>query len=97
MYGLLIQIRRAAISIPSNISEGSARKSKKEFNQYLYVALASSVELETLILIAKNVDYFDNETYNVLTTRLIEITKMLSGLISAVNRDKLFVKFYGNN
>lgn len=88
IYGLISQIRRSAVSIPTDISEGSARKGKKEFNHFLYVALASWVELETLILIAINVDYIDDENYNIITSRLLEITKMLSGLINAVKREE---------
>ena len=53
IYGLTVQMRRSAVSIPSNISEGAARSSKKEFIQFLYISLGSLAELETQILIAE--------------------------------------------
>ena len=59
-YGLTSQIRRAAVSIPSNISEGAARNSKKEFIQFLYISLSSIAELETQIIIANKLNYIDD-------------------------------------
>jgi four helix bundle protein len=60
-YGLTSQIRRASISIPSNIAEGAARKGNKEYLQYLYVSLGSLSELETQILISKRLKYIESE------------------------------------
>jgi len=60
IYGLTNQMRRAAVSIPSNISEGAARSSKKEFIQFLYIALGSLAELETQAIISEKLDYFKN-------------------------------------
>ena len=57
LYGLTSQIRRAAISYPSNIAEGAARFSKREFIQYLYISLGSLSEVETQIIIAKKLQY----------------------------------------
>ena len=57
IYGLTLQIRRSATSIPSNIAEGAARNTKKEFLQFLYIALGSLSELETQLIIAKELDY----------------------------------------
>ena len=54
LYGLVSQIRRAAVSIPSNITEGAVRKSKVEFRQFLYIALSSAAEIETQLIISKN-------------------------------------------
>jgi len=60
VYGLTNQIRRAAVSVPSNIAEGAARSSKKEFIQFLYIALGSLSELETQIIIANRLEYLNN-------------------------------------
>ena len=57
IYGLTAQIRRSATSIPSNIAEGAARQGEKEFARFLYIALGSCAELETQLLIARNLGY----------------------------------------
>jgi len=61
IYGLTNQMRRSAVSIPSNISEGAARNSNKEFIQFLYISLGSLSELETQCIISKKLRYFDDE------------------------------------
>lgn len=58
--GIISQMRRAAVSIPSNIAEDAARLSKKKFNQFLSIALGSASELETQIIISKNLNYLNN-------------------------------------
>lgn len=78
-YGLALQMRRAAISIPSNIAEGAARNSKKEFIQFLYFALGSSAELETQIIISGRLNYSDR--LDGLMEDLKFIQKMIYGLI----------------
>lgn len=80
-YGLSNQIRRAAISIPSNIAEGAARKSEKENIQFLYIALGSVAEVETQLIISRNLDYIDEEQYQTLNISLESIRKPLIGLI----------------
>jgi len=62
IYGLISQIRRAAVSIPSNIAEGAARQTNKEFIQFLYIALGSLSETETLLMIAERLGYIKDET-----------------------------------
>lgn len=62
MYGLTSQIRRSAISIPSNIAEGAARRSNREFIQFLYVALGSLSEMETLFMISERLGYIKDES-----------------------------------
>lgn len=82
LYGLTSQMRRAAISIPSNIAEGSARQGNKEFIHFLHMALSSSAELDTQLIIALNLNYINKEKYSFLTDQLTEIGKMLNGLIN---------------
>ncbi|MEG8988146.1 four helix bundle protein [Ignavibacteria bacterium 4148-Me] len=88
LFGLTSQLRRAAISVPSNISEGFARKHNKELIQFLYVSLGSSVEIETQLLIAKNINYLNDEIYISLNEHLSEIKKMLIGLIHKLESNK---------
>ncbi len=85
LYGLTNQIRRAAISIPSNIAEGAARNHKKEFIQHLYFALSSGAEVETQLIISKNLDYIDSEVLSNLLNDLTLIQKMTQGLIKSIS------------
>jgi four helix bundle protein len=78
LYGLTTQMRRSAISIPSNIAEGAARKNIKEFIQFLYVALGSFSELETQLIISKNLYYLKSDN---LSEEYASIGKMLISLI----------------
>lgn len=77
-YGLISQIRRAAVSIPSNIAEGSARTSAKETVRFLDIALGSLAEVETQIIIAKELEYI-NDIEN-LTTDTKKVNALISGL-----------------
>lgn len=79
LYGLVSQIRRSAISIPSNIAEGSARQSDKELIQFLYISLGSLAELETQLIIAENLSYILNSEE--LLEQLNTIKKTILGLI----------------
>ena len=81
MYGLSSQMRRAAVSIPSNIAEGAARKSNKEFIQFLHIALGSTVEIETQLIISKNLKFIDEELFVILDKERNEIGRILYGLI----------------
>jgi four helix bundle protein len=85
-FGLQSQLRRAAISIPSNISEGASRNSKKEFIQFLYVALGSASEVETQIIIANKIGYIAD--VDPLLKEIDSIKKMLNGLISYLKKQK---------
>jgi len=82
LYGLTSQIRRSAVSISSNIAEGAARKNKAEFIQFLYIALGSLSELETQLIISKNLNY--SETINSLLSKITDIRKMTFGLIKSI-------------
>ena len=75
-FGLVSQINRSAVSIPSNIAEGAGRNSDKEFVQFLAIAHASSFELETQLIISKNLEYISPEELISLTNHLIELQKM---------------------
>jgi len=77
-YGLINQIRRCAISVPSNIAEGSARNTSKETTQFCYISLGSLAELETQLLIAERLKYYGSTD---ILDNVIEIRRMLLGLI----------------
>ena len=84
--GLCDQLQRAAVSISSNIAEGSAKPSDAEFAHYLDTALGSAYEVETQLLIANKVGYIKNENYNELYNEIIEIEKQLVGLIKSIRK-----------
>ena len=79
--GLCDQLQRAAVSISSNIAEGSAKPSNVEFAHYLDTSLGSAYEVETQLRIANKIGYIDNEKYNELYNGIVEIEKQLAGLI----------------
>ncbi|WP_277110323.1 four helix bundle protein [Chryseobacterium taklimakanense] len=81
-FGLTSQIRRSAISIPSNIAEGFARKGNKELIQFLYISIGSLSELETQYEIAKNLNYIKEAKE--ITDKIIFIRIMLSNLIKSI-------------
>ena len=82
--GLCDQLQRAVVSISSNIAEGSAKPSDAEFAHFLDTTLGSAFEVETQLLIAKNVGYINMELYNSLTSELNEIERQINGLISSI-------------
>ncbi len=80
LYGLASQIQRAAISIPTNIVEGSSRGSNKDFNRFLQISIGSASEVEYLLLLAKDLDYIGKDTSTKLIEKAISIRKMLIAL-----------------
>ena len=82
-YGLVSQMRRSAISIPSNIAEGAARRSSKEFVQFLHIAQASLAELDTQIELCVRLGYFNNEK-ELFERKMLEVDRMISGLIRSI-------------
>lgn len=80
-FGLTNQAKRSAISIPSNIAEGAARQTKKEFIQFLYIAKGSLSELDTQLELAKRLEYLGQKEWAALNELLERVDKMLSGLI----------------
>ena len=85
MYSLTNQLRRAAISVPSNIAEGHGRNSPKEFNHFLGIALGSLSELETQLLLAVRLNYFKEQELIALLKTTNEAAKMLQGLKKSLN------------
>ena len=80
IYGLTSQIRRAAVSIPSNVAEDQSRGSDGVFANHIDISIGSSAELETQLTIALNIKYLELSDYDSLITELIQITRMLYGL-----------------
>src|SRR5438309_10963406 len=84
LYGLTSQLRRAAVSVPSNIAEGQARFSSKEFARFLSNARGSLVEIETQIEIAMNLDYLTRVQGTSLLKTTAELGRVLNGLVAAI-------------
>ena len=80
-FGLISQMRRVAVSIPSNVAEGAARKTSKEFIQYLYISQSSLSELDTQVEIAKRLGWLKEEDEKRLENAMNRMDEMLSGLI----------------
>ena len=76
-FGLTSQLRRSAISIPSNIAEGSCRESNKHFSHYLGIATGSLYELHTQLVISKNLDFISKEQLDSISLNILKIDKML--------------------
>jgi four helix bundle protein len=83
MYGLTSQMRRSAVSVPSNIAEGKGRFSRKELVQYLFRARGSLLELETQILIGRRLGYLGETEGRQLTTLAGEVGRLLNGLVNS--------------
>lgn len=79
-FGLTSQIRRSAVSIPSNIAEGSGRDSDKEFNHFLNIARGSTFELETQLIISGEIGILNSDELNQLSEKIDEIQRMITNL-----------------
>jgi four helix bundle protein len=86
IYGLTSQLRRAAVSVPSNIAEGQARRSTGEFKQFLGNARGSLAEVDTQLLIARDLAYLENEVSKELLDNTAEIGRMLNALLAALKQ-----------
>lgn len=86
LYGISSQIQRAAISIPSNISEGAGRGTEKQFSQYLYIAYGSVCELETQLIIANRLKYLNNELLDSLFKKIVHLQKKIFNLNKSLNK-----------
>jgi four helix bundle protein len=86
LFGLTSQLRRAAVSIPSNIAEGQGRLSEKEFRYFLGQARGSLMEVETQLQIAVNLGYLKDESTQDILRACAEVGRVLNGLLASVKR-----------
>lgn len=88
LYGLAGQMRRAAVSVPSNIAEGQARQSSAEFHHFLTVAYGSLAELDTQVIIARELGYLTDETAKNVSDKIAEVGRMMNALISQIAKKR---------
>ena len=86
--GLCDQLQRAVVSISSNIAEGAARSSSTEFIHFLNYALGSAFEVETQLLVSKNIGYLTDDIYSQLSNKISSIERQLNGLISSLRKNQ---------
>jgi len=84
-FGMISQIQRSAVSVPANIAEGSAKSSNKDFSRFLEISMGSACELETLIILSKNLNYIDNNCYESIEKQIQEIQRMIKSFISQLS------------
>jgi four helix bundle protein len=86
-YGLTSQIRRAAVSVPTNIAEGASRQHKKDYLHFLFIARGFLVETEYLLHLGNRLGYLDNEEFKIVDDLRKDAAKTLFGLINAVKKE----------
>ncbi|MEL7665991.1 MAG: four helix bundle protein [Candidatus Shapirobacteria bacterium] len=86
LFGIVSQIRRASSSVPANIVEGSARRSSKEYAQFLVQARGSLSETQYFLELSKDLNYISKEEFDFLTLLSIEVSKMLNSLLTKIKR-----------
>ena len=84
-FGLVDQLRRASISIPSNIAEGNGRHSRGDYIHYLHIARGSCYEMETQVIISKELGFLDEAQYQSLSTQIDEVGRMLNAMIQKLS------------
>ncbi len=84
LYGLTSQIRRASVSIPSNIAEGFGRNSTGDYKRFLQISLGSLYELQTQVEICSRLNYLSNEHYTDVQQKAFELEKMINSMISKI-------------
>lgn len=91
LYGLISQLRRAAVSIPTNIAEGASRQHKRDYLHFLYIARGSVAETEYLLHLSNRLGYLTKEKFDKINVLKQESAKTLFGLISSVEKESGFV------
>lgn len=91
-FGLTNQLNRAVVSIPSNIAEGWGRESNKNHLQFLRISRGSLMEVETLILISKNLNYINDQTFKIISDTIEEVGKILQGLIRSIQQKIIIIE-----
>lgn len=94
MYGLTSQMRRAVISIPSNIAEGYRRKTTKDYENFVRIAFGSASELETQLIIAETIGYLTNQERLFLDASLQEVLRLVNSLASALRKNPIRKNFF---
>ncbi len=84
-YGLISQINRCSVSVPSNIAEGSSRSSNKEFAHFIKISLGSLFELETQLTLSNEFGIINNEVLDDLTSKIVTLQRMLLGFIKTLD------------
>ena len=84
-YGLVSQVRRAAVSVPANIAEGAGRRTPGEFAHFIGIARGSLAELETLLIIARRLDYIEEPSFRAIMDDLFELGRMTTGLLKSIS------------
>ena len=82
IYGITSQIRRAGVSIPTNIAEGAGRRTNPQFLNFLDFALGSAIEVENLLILSHDLNFIDSEQHKILEIKCLEIQKLVYSLIS---------------
>lgn len=86
LFGLVSQLRRAAVSIPTNIAEGSGRGSKADFSRFLQISFGSASELEYEFMLSKDLGYISENSFQEIVPLIEEVKKMLGGLLKSIKR-----------
>lgn len=84
-YGLVSQVRRAAVSVPANIAEGAGRRTPGEFMHFIGIARGSLAELETLLIIARRLGYIEEPSFRAIMDDLFELGRMTTGLLKSIS------------
>jgi four helix bundle protein len=93
LYGLISQLRRSSSSVPCNIAEGCGRRGNGEFHKFLQIATGSASEVEYQLLLSHELGYLSDESFSKLSKDVVEVKKMLSGLINRVEAARLTAPF----